>query len=144
MFSPNDREDLRLGLAVAFSALCLSALYVILFLGALYMKRIVFIATLAAASAGMVGCATLTGKLVQDLTPDQKAAILTTFINRCGGYVNAGATGGTGQMGGGFTADFRIQGSCPVPGADGQPLFVAPLKEADKALPATTARAVTP
>lgn len=68
---------------------------------------------LVCASLALSGC--LTTSLVKDLSPDQKAELLKLAIERCGGDVTIGGAGGTGQMGGGISGDFRFNGKCPVP-----------------------------
>ena len=83
------------------------------------MNTKVFISGLA--KAVVVGCVSLslsgciTSQVIRDLSPEAKAALAQKFMDRCGGTVQIGANGGTGQMGGGFTANFQLTGSCPEP-----------------------------
>lgn len=76
------------------------------------MTRII---ALALAALPLSGC--ITSQVVKDLTPEAKAALAQKFMERCGGTVQIGANGGTGQLGGGFTANFQLTGTCPVPEA---------------------------
>ena len=72
---------------------------------------------------GLTGCATLFAKTVlQDISPEAKGEIAKLFIQRCGGTVNIGATGATGQLGGAISADYRLAGTCPVPEAPVTPI----------------------
>lgn len=63
------------------------------------------------------GCGT-TAAFAKDLTPEVKAEIARAFIENCKGTVNITAGGATGQLGGGFQANFQLSGTCdgkPVP-----------------------------
>lgn len=68
------------------------------------------------------GC--VTSGVVRDLTPEAKERLALKFLDRCGGTVNIGAGGASGQMGGAIHGEFTLTGTCPVP--------VAPLKDLGK------------
>lgn len=78
------------------------------------MKRLLIAAAIAASSIALSGCVT---GFVRDLSPDAKKELALKFLERCGGTVNIGAGGATGQLGGGAHAEFQLTGVCPQPDA---------------------------
>jgi hypothetical protein len=76
------------------------------------MKRYAHLAALAAACLLMSGCVT---QVIRDLTPEAKEKLALKFLERCGGTVNIGAGGASGQMGGAVHGEFQLTGTCPGP-----------------------------
>ena len=50
------------------------------------------------------------------LTADDQVKLINAFANAgCSGSISAAAQGGTGQVGGGFTASASVNGTCKPP-----------------------------
>lgn len=94
------------------------------------MKNVLRLGLVAAAGLALSGC--LTASVVKDLTPEAKKELALKFLDRCGGTVNIGAGGGSGQIGGGFQANFQLTGTCPTPEAP----RIVPLAELGKPIAA--------
>jgi hypothetical protein len=77
------------------------------------MKRFAHLAALAAACLLTSGC--VTGQVIRDLSPEAKKELALKFLERCGGTVNIGAGGASGQMGGAVHGEFQLTGTCPTP-----------------------------
>ena len=124
---------------IAALALILLAAAILSQIGTFLMKRFAIVAALAVASLSLSGC--ITSQIVKDLTPEAKERLALKFFERCGGTVNIGAGGASGQLGGGVHGEFQLNGTCPTPTAP--TLQVIPLSQLGTT-PATTPPAVSP